>query len=212
MQSEDELIRRVQADLIDSYDEELELELDDRLVDAMGDASHAAERRREGSPAPLFPRALSPAGRAGQAAGLGGRHAAQGRDHLRGTRRCRQGRRHQAHHAAAQPAYLPRRRAAGTERPRAHAVVFPALRGAPAGGRRDRSLRSQLVQPRRRRAGDGLLRRRRSTRSSSAPCPSSRRCWCARASSSSSTGSRSPTRSSTCASSAASTIRSSSGS
>jgi polyphosphate kinase len=40
MQSEDELIRRAQADLIDSYDEELELELDDdRLVDAVGDAS-----------------------------------------------------------------------------------------------------------------------------------------------------------------------------
>jgi polyphosphate kinase 2 len=39
MQSEEELIRRVQADLVDSYDEELELELDDRLVDAMGHAS-----------------------------------------------------------------------------------------------------------------------------------------------------------------------------
>jgi polyphosphate kinase len=38
MQSEDELIRRAQADLIDSYDEELELD-DDRLVDAVGDAS-----------------------------------------------------------------------------------------------------------------------------------------------------------------------------
>jgi hypothetical protein len=46
-----------------------------------------------------------------------------------------------------------------------------------------------------------------STRSSFAPCPSSRRCSCARASSSSSTGSPSPTTSSTCASWAASTIR-----
>ncbi|MCK7496626.1 MAG: hypothetical protein MZW92_41215 [Comamonadaceae bacterium] len=34
----------------------------------------------------------------------------------------------------------------------AHAVVLPALRAAPAGGRRDRALRPQLVQPRRRRA------------------------------------------------------------
>ncbi len=39
MQADDDLIRRAQADVIDSYDEELELELDDRLVDAMGDAS-----------------------------------------------------------------------------------------------------------------------------------------------------------------------------
>ena len=97
--------------------------------------------------------------------------------------------------------------AAGAERPRAHAVVLPALRRAPAGGRRDGAVRPQLVQPRRRRARDGLLQRRRSTRSSSARCPSSSACWCARASSSSSTGSRSPTKSSTCASSAASTTR-----
>ena len=42
---------------------------------------------------------------------------------------------------------------------RAHAVVFPALRAAPAGGRRDRAVRPQLVQPRRRRARDGILQR-----------------------------------------------------
>ena len=52
-------------------------------------------------------------------------------------------------------------RAARAERARAHAVVFPALRAAPAGGRRDRAVRPQLVQPRRRRARDGLLHRRR---------------------------------------------------
>ena len=84
---------------------------------------------------------------------------AEGRRALRGTRRGRQGRRDQAHHPAPQPARLPRRGAARAERARAHAVVFPALRAAPAGGRRDRAVRPQLVQPRRRRARHGLLHR-----------------------------------------------------
>ena len=48
--------------------------------------------------------------------------------------------------------------------------------------RRDRAVRSLLVQPRRRRAGDGLLHARPSTRSSCAPAPSSSTCWCARTS------------------------------
>ena len=109
-------------------------------------------------------------------------HAAEGRDPVRRPRCGRQGRRDQAHHAAAQPARLPRGRAARAQRPRAHAVVLPALRAAPAGGRRDRAVRSQLVQPRRRRARDGLLHATRSTRSSSARCRSSNACWCARAS------------------------------
>ena len=39
------------------------------------------------------------------------------------------------------------------------ADVHPALHAAPARGRRNRDLRPQLVQPRRRRAGDGLLHR-----------------------------------------------------
>jgi polyphosphate kinase len=54
---------------------------------------------------------------------------------------------------------------APTERERTqwyfHAVVFPALRLPSAGGWRDRAVRPQLVQPRRRRARDGLLRRGR---------------------------------------------------
>ena len=41
---------------------------------------------------------------------------------------------------------------------------------------RDRAVRPLLVQPGRRRAGDGVLHRRRSTRSSCARSPSSRRC------------------------------------
>jgi polyphosphate kinase len=42
------------------------------------------------------------------------------------------------------------------KRPREDPVVLPALRAAPARGRRDRALRPVLVQPRGRRARDGL--------------------------------------------------------
>ncbi len=52
------------------------------------------------------------------------------------------------------------RGAACAERARAHAMVFPALRLASAGRRRNRAVRPQLVQPRRRREGDGVLLRR----------------------------------------------------
>ncbi len=48
--------------------------------------------------------------------------------------------------------------------------------------RRDRAVRPQLVQPRRRRARDGLLHRRTSTTSSCARRPSSSAIWCAAAS------------------------------
>ena len=41
----------------------------------------------------------------------------------------------------------------------AAAMVFPALRGAPADGGRDRLVRSLVVQPGRGREGDGLLYR-----------------------------------------------------
>ena len=43
------------------------------------------------------------------------------------------------------------------QRPRAHAMVLPALRAASAGRRRDRAVRPQLVQSRRRRTRHGLL-------------------------------------------------------
>ena len=48
MQQEDELIRRVRADLVDSYDEELELELDDRMVESIsGNAERPDEAEKE---------------------------------------------------------------------------------------------------------------------------------------------------------------------
>ena len=109
--NEHQLIRRIHADLVDSDDEELELELDERTVDDISGVS-------------IEPDA------------------------------------YQAHHAAAEPACRKRRRAAGAERSRAHAVVLPAQRCIPAGGRREGAARPALVQPRRCRARDGLLRRR----------------------------------------------------
>ena len=70
-------------------------------------------------------------------------------------------------HRAGQPAGVPRRRAAGADRAREVADVRPALHAALPGGRRGRHLRPQLVQPRRRRAGDGLLHARSRPSSSS---------------------------------------------
>ena len=109
---------------------------------------------------------------------------------VRGPRHRRQGRRHRGHRRHAEPAPVPRRGAGQAQRARAHAVVLPALRAAPAGGRRDRAVRPQLVQPRRRRARDGLLHRRagRGLPDSRRRC--SRSCWSTTASCCSSTGSR----------------------
>ena len=63
------------------------------------------------------------------------------------------------HHRARQPARLPRRRAARADRARAVADVPAAVHAALPGSRRGRDLRPQLVQPRRRRARDGVLHR-----------------------------------------------------
>ena len=71
----------------------------------------------------------------------------------------RQGRHDQADHRAGEPAGLPGRRPARSDRAREVADVHPALHPALPGGRRGRDLRPQLVQPGRRRAGDGLLHR-----------------------------------------------------
>ena len=62
-----------------------------------------------------------------------------------------------------------------TERER-DPVVLPALHRASAGRRRDRAVRPLLVQPRRRRAGDGLLHAGTSTSRSCTRRRSSSRC------------------------------------
>jgi hypothetical protein len=74
--SEEELIRRLRGDLVDSYDEEIELELEDRSLDEL-EGRHVTDRAERQA---LFQRAVSPAGRAGQAAGLGAAHAQEGGD------------------------------------------------------------------------------------------------------------------------------------
>jgi molybdenum cofactor biosynthesis protein B len=94
------------------------------------------------------------------------------------------------HRRHAEPAPVPRGGAAQAQRARAHAVVLPALRAAPAGRRRDRAVRPQLVQPRRRRAVMGFCTEAQAQAFlNQAPC--SRRCWSTTASCCSSTGSRS---------------------
>ena len=115
---------------------------------------------------------------------------AQGLRRLRGTRRGRQGRDDQGDHRAGQPARLPRRGAAGADRAREVADVRAALHPALPGGRRGRHLRPQLVQPRGRRAGDGLLHRGAGRSGSWRWSRSSRRRWSTPGSSCSSTGSR----------------------
>ena len=159
---------RIHAEMLDSFDEELELEIDDDRLDALTNefADHTATEtvdrrvyfqelfRLQGELVKLqdwvqhqkLKVVVIFEGR--DSAGKGGVIK-------RITQRLN-------------PARLPRRGAAGAERARAHAMVFPALRAASAGRRRDRAVRPQLVQPRRRRAGDGLLHRRGQSRSSSA--------------------------------------------
>ncbi len=97
--------------------------------------------------------------RAREAAGVGEARRAQGLHRLRGPRHGRQGRDDQGDHRAREPAHLPRRGAARALGPGKVADVLPALHAAPAGRGRGRDLRPQLLQPRRRRARDGLLRR-----------------------------------------------------
>ncbi len=68
-------MQRIARDLVDSYDEELELEIEDRNLDEL---EHRGRSRPTRTRAPgLLPRAVPPAGRAGQAAGLGGQHTGQ---------------------------------------------------------------------------------------------------------------------------------------
>ncbi len=105
--------------------------------------------------------AEAPPGRAGPARGMDSTSRPARRRPVRRPRHGRQGRRHQADHGAAQPSLLPGGGAARTDREGEVAVVLPALHRAPAVGGRDGALRPQLVQPRGRRARDGLLHERR---------------------------------------------------
>ena len=95
---------------------------------------------------------------------------------VRGARHGRQGRRDQADHRALQPARVQARGAAGTLRPREEPALHPALHGPLPRRGGDHPVRPLLVQPRGRRAGDGLLHRR-----SVRALPQARACGRARA-------------------------------
>ena len=105
--------------------------------------------------------AAQAAARARDHAGVRQGERREGRGDLRGARRGRQGRGDQADRRADESPHLSCGRAARADRAREDAVVLPAVRGAPARRRGDRLVRSLLVQPRRRRAGDGVLHRAR---------------------------------------------------
>ena len=178
---EDERIRRIGRDIADSYDEELELEMEDRhplpgLPEAADDEREKAYRRSyfqqlfrlQGELVKLQDWVVARASKVvvlfegRDAAGKGG--VIKRITQRLNPRVCR---------VVALPA--------PNERERTQWYFQRYVAHLPA-ARRDRAVRPQLVQPRRRRARDGLLHRRTSTRSSSAPCRSSSACWCARAS------------------------------
>ena len=121
--------RRFEADLIDSYDEELEMEVDDRLLDGESALSEEARELRK----VYFRELFRLQGELVKLQDWVVNTGHQGRRDVRRPRRRRQGRRDQAHHAAAQSARVPRRCAPRAERSRANAVVLPALRVAFAG-------------------------------------------------------------------------------
>jgi hypothetical protein len=122
-----------------------------------GNVARGLSVRRAARPGRVCRGQALPADRAAQAAAIGQGVTAAAGDRVRGARRGRQGRDDQVLHREPQ---LPRgagRRPGFTHRARAQRLVFPPLHPAPARPRRDRALRSVLVQPRRGRAGHGLL-------------------------------------------------------
>ena len=148
-EGEAEIARRLHRELVDGYDEELEMEVDDRfLVDASGtglelteETAGEKERRRQ-----YFRELFRLQGELVklqdwvQHTGhklvvlFEGRDAAgKGGVIKRITQRLN-------------PRVCKVAGATGAERPRAHAVVLSALRVATAGRRRDRAVRPQLVQ------------------------------------------------------------------
>ena len=107
----DELVRRLEQDLIDGYDEELELEIEDHYYEGIGDAD---QRALHDGTAPAerierqtyFSELFRLQGELVKLQDWVVATQAQGRDPVRGARRRRQGRRHQAHHAAPEPTRL----------------------------------------------------------------------------------------------------------
>ena len=152
------LREHLKDEMIDAVDEEIELEIDDsRLAEGLLADSDAKRQPRHARSSCLFQGIAAAAEGADQASGLGRLSETETRRAVRGPGCRRQGRSDQAGDAAAESAHLQGRGAIRANRARAHAMVFPALCGTSARGGRNRAVRSQLVQPRRRRAGDGIL-------------------------------------------------------
>jgi len=119
---------RINGEMLDSLDEELELEIDDdRLAKLAGETpeQHGGRRDRRHL---YFKELFRLQGELVKLQDWVQSQKPQGRGDLRGARFRRQGRRHQTHHPAAQSARLPGHRAAGAERARALPMVLPALR------------------------------------------------------------------------------------
>ena len=174
--AETALRERIRREMADSLDEELELELDDHRLDASVDDAPDPAGRHTIDRTVYFKELFR---LQGELVKLQDWVQHEKKKIVVAFRRARfrgQRRRDQAHHPAPQSARLPRRRIARPQRARADAMVFPALRGAPAGRRRNRAVRSQLVQPCRRRARDGLLHGRTVRGVFSARCRSSNAC------------------------------------
>jgi hypothetical protein len=124
-----DLDHRVRGELIDSFDEELEMEIDDdRLKKAIEEFSERPEQA--GIDRALYFREL---------------FRLQGELVKLQDWIVDQKLKHQAHHPAAEPARVPCGGAAGAQRARAHAMVFPALCLSPARRRGDGPFRPQLV-------------------------------------------------------------------
>jgi hypothetical protein len=151
--TDDELIQRIRRDLADSYDEEFELDLEDRNLDDMAESAVDTESVAYRESRRLYFRELFRL--QGELVKLQDWVVKTGQKIVicfEGRDAAGKGRHHQAHHPASEPARVPRCRPARPQQPRENPVVLPALCGAPAGGWRNRAVRPQLVQPRRRRA------------------------------------------------------------
>ena len=173
----------IRRELIDSFDEELEMELDDERAAEFAELiEHKAARDRSTASSTSTSCSACRASWSSCRTGWSTRSSRSSSSSRAATRPARAASikriTQRLNPRVCRVVALP----APNERERTQ-WYFQRYVAAPAGRRRDRAVRPQLVQPRRRRARDGLLHRRTRSRSSSARCRSSSACWCARASS-----------------------------
>jgi hypothetical protein len=121
------------------------------------DLARGLPLRHEAAPGPVREDQAAVADRDAEAAAVDPGPAGPARHPVRGPGRGRQGRHDQAVHREPEPPWRARDRPGQADRARADRVVPAALHLAPARSGRDRDVRPVLVQPGRRRAGDGVL-------------------------------------------------------